>query len=361
MPTIKVTLPGRVYPIVIERGVLGEIGRWMDTQGLGHKVAVISNPWVAERYGPAVLISLRDAGRAAELLTVPPGEGAKTLAEAERLYMELARLRLDRRSVVVALGGGVVGDLAGFVAATYLRGIDYVQVPTTLLAQVDASVGGKTAVDLPVGKNLVGAFHQPSLVIADVDTLATLPPRELRAGLAEVIKYGVIADAALFARLEEEADAVLAADPAILIALVQRSCEIKAEVVIADERETGLRAILNFGHTVGHAVEALTGYSTLLHGEAVAIGMVAAARMAVRQRMLAAPAAERLRSLIERYALPTEIPATLSPEAILETMQLDKKTRDGQLQFVLPTRIGAVEIGCAVTETDARAVLAGAP
>jgi 3-dehydroquinate synthase len=359
MPTIKVTLPGRSYPIVIERGVLEESGRSMDTYGLGHKVAVISNPWVAERYGPGVLASLRAAGRRAAMLTVPPGEGAKTLGEAERLYMELARLRMDRRSVVVALGGGVVGDLAGFVAATYLRGIDYVQVPTTLLAQVDASVGGKTAVDLPVGKNLVGAFHQPSLVIADVDTLATLPPRELRAGLAEVIKYGVIADAALFVRLGEEAEAVLAADPATLIDLVQRSCEIKAEVVIADERETGLRAILNFGHTVGHAVEALTGYSTLLHGEAVAIGMVAAARMAARLGMLPAADVGHLRTLIERYALPTEVPSALAPEAILETMQLDKKTRDGQLQFVLPTRIGAVEIGCAVPEAVVRAVLAG--
>jgi len=357
MPTIKVTLPGQSYPIVIERGALGEIGRWVDAQALGRKVAVVSNPWVAERYGPAVLASLQGTGRVAAMLTVPHGEGAKTLAEAERLYLELARLRLDRGSVVVALGGGVVGDLAGFVAATYLRGIDYVQLPTTLLAQVDASVGGKTAVDLPVGKNLVGAFHQPRLVIADVDTLATLPPRELRAGLAEVIKYGVIADAALFERLERDADAILAGEAAPLIDLVQRSCEIKAEVVTADERESGLRAILNYGHTVGHAVEALTGYSALLHGEAVGIGMVAAARLATEVGKLPAADTERIRNLIERYGLPTEIPDGLTPAAILETMQLDKKTRDGELQFVLPTRIGAVEIGCRVAEETVRRVL----
>jgi 3-dehydroquinate synthase len=357
MTTIQVELPGRSYPIVIGRGVLAQIGDWLERLSLGRKVAVISNPSVADTYGGALLDSLRRAARAVELLAVPAGEQSKSLAEAERLYLELARLRLDRSSVVVALGGGVVGDLAGFVAATYLRGIAYVQAPTTLLAQVDASVGGKTAVDLPVGKNLVGAFHQPSLVLADMDTLATLPPRELRAGLAEVIKYGVIADAALFDMLECDPDPVLAADPNTLIELVKRSCEIKADVVTQDERESGLRAILNFGHTLGHAVEALSGYTDLLHGEAVAIGMTAAAEIAARLGMLDRPAVNRLRRLIERYGLPTEVPPSLDREAIIQTMQLDKKTQDGRLQFVLPTRIGAVEIGCDVPESLVREVL----
>jgi 3-dehydroquinate synthase len=212
-------------------------------------------------------------------------------------------------------------------------------------------------VDLPMGKNLVGAFHQPSLVVADVDTLATLPARELRAGLAEVIKYGVIADAALFDTLERQADAILACDPALLIDLVSRSCAIKAQVVMEDERETGRRAILNYGHTIGHAVEALCGYSGLLHGEAVAIGMVCAAEIAAKIGMLAWEAVERLRQVIQRYGLPTEIPPSLDRDAILATMQLDKKTQDGQLRFVLPTRIGAVETGCAVPEEVVRQAL----
>jgi 3-dehydroquinate synthase len=357
MTTIQVEIPGRAYPIVIGRGVLGEMGAWMGRLGLGRRVAVISNPVVAERYGDAVRASLREAGRSAELLTVPAGEQSKTLDEAGRLYLELARLRVDRGAVVVALGGGVVGDLAGFVAATYLRGIAYVQAPTTLLAQVDASVGGKTAVDLPCGKNLVGAFHQPSLVVADVDTLATLPARELRTGLAEVIKYGVIADAALFETLEREAEAILTGDPERLIELVKRSCEIKADVVTQDERESGPRAILNFGHTIGHAVEAESGYSALLHGEAISIGMVAAAEIAARQVALPRSDVERLRRLLERYGLPVQVPPELNRDAILATMLLDKKTLDGRLKFVLPTRIGEVEIGCEVPEEVVREVL----
>jgi 3-dehydroquinate synthase len=272
-------------------------------------------------------------------------------------------MRLDRRSVVVALGGGVIGDLAGFAAATYLRGLALIQVPTTLLAQVDASVGGKTAIDLPVGKNLVGAFHQPRLVVADVDTLRTLPPQELRSGLAEIVKYGMIADPALFELLEREADRILAGDPDLLTHLVVRSCEIKADVVRQDPDEQGLRAILNYGHTVGHALEAVLGYGVLPHGLAVAAGMSAAACLSARLGLLDASVAARQDALLSRLGLPTldllrdgaspaaweaatarAAPCSVPPAALLEAMQLDKKTVGGQLRFVLARDIGVVEV-----------------
>jgi 3-dehydroquinate synthase len=279
------------------------------------------------------------------------------LTELSRLWEAFARLRLDRRSVVIALGGGVIGDLAGFAAATYLRGIDLVQLPTTLLAQVDASVGGKTAIDLPEGKNLVGAFYQPRWVVADVGTLASLPPRELRAGLAEVIKYGVIADETLFDFLERERDAVLAGEPERLAQIVLRSCRIKADVVREDEREGGLRAILNYGHTAGHAVEALAGYAGLLHGECVAIGMEAAARLSVRLGMLAPGDAERQRRLLEAYGLPVALPPGQEPRAILDAMRWDKKTVGDEIRFVLARGIGIVEWGCRAADDQVLAVL----
>ncbi|RME91070.1 MAG: 3-dehydroquinate synthase, partial [Verrucomicrobia bacterium] len=268
------------------------------------------------------------------------------LRTVARGYDQMAAHRLERRSFVVALGGGVVGDLAGFIAATYLRGIPFVQVPTSLLAQVDSSVGGKVGVNLPAGKNLVGAFYQPRLVLCDLDTLDTLPERELRAGLAEVIKYGIIWDAALFRRLERDLEKLLRREEGPMASVVARCCRIKADVVAQDEKESGLRAILNFGHTVGHALENISGYGRYLHGEAIAIGQVAAARMSARLLGLPARDVERIRALLERAGLPVRV--RLSParlEKLFEAMRLDKKVSGGEVKFVLADAIGRVRFG----------------
>jgi 3-dehydroquinate synthase len=357
MPDLRVELSDRSYDITVAEGALGGVGEGLERRGLGRRAVLVTHPELHTHYGAAVLDSLVRAGRQAEALLVPTGEGSKSLAELARLWEAFATLRLDRRSVVLALGGGVIVDLAGFAAATYLRGLDLVHLPTSLLAQVDASVGGKTAIDLPQGKNLVGAFYQPRWVVADVATLATLPLREMRAGLAEVIKYGVIADAGLFAFLEREREAFLAGEPEHLSEIVLRSCRIKAEVVRQDEREGGLRAILNYGHTVGHAVEALAGYTGLLHGECVAIGMEAAARLAARRGLLDPAEVVRQRRLLEAYGLPTRLPAGQEPEAILAAMRWDKKTVGDEIHFVLARRIGAVEWGCRAPDAEVIAVL----
>ncbi|HEU4753500.1 MAG TPA: 3-dehydroquinate synthase, partial [Armatimonadota bacterium] len=278
------------------------------------------------------------------------------LEQLADVYHHLVAAGLDRRSAVVALGGGVVGDLAGFAAASYLRGIDFVQVPTTLLAQVDASVGGKTGIDLPEGKNLVGAFHQPRLVFIDLQTLDTLPEPDYRAGLAEIIKYGVIWDPELFRFLEVNRTAVLAHQPEELEHLVARSCEIKAEVVGRDEREGGLRAVLNYGHTIGHAVEAVAGYGRYLHGEAVAIGMAAAGRLAARRGWLPESTAQRIETLIREYGLPARLREPLPVGPLMEAMLRDKKTQSGELRFILARDIGRVEVAPVAAE-DVRAVL----
>lgn len=357
MPDLRVELSDRSYEITVASGVLDRVGEGLDRLGLGRRAVLVTHPEIHALYGERVLRSLASTGRDAELLLVPAGEGSKSLAEIARLWQAFARMRLDRRSVVIALGGGVIGDLAGFAAATYLRGLDLVQIPTTLLAQVDASVGGKTAIDLPQGKNLVGAFYQPRWVVADVATLPSLPPRQLRGGLAEVIKYGMIADADLFALLEREREGLLAGAPDRLAEIVIRSCRIKAEVVREDEREGGRRAILNYGHTVGHAVETLAGYTGLLHGECVAIGMTAAALLAARRGTLAPEDAERQRRLLEAYGLPTCLPPGQEPGSILDAMRWDKKTIDDEIRFVLARRIGQVEWGCRATEEEIVAVL----
>jgi 3-dehydroquinate synthase len=261
----------------------------------------------------------------------------------------LAAQRLERKSFIVALGGGVVGDLAGFVAATYLRGLPFVQVPTTLLAQVDSSVGGKVGLNLNAGKNLVGAFHQPRLVLCDLDTLASLPLRQYRAGLAEVIKYGIIYDAGLFRRLERDLPKLLRRDPRTLAAVVARCCQIKAEVVRQDETESGVRAILNFGHTLGHALEAISHYGKYLHGEAIAIGQVVAAKLSAQVLGLSPGEVERIERLFRRAGLPTQLNLNAPDKRkLLPAMQLDKKVSGGEIKFVLPRRIGAVEFGCQV-------------
>jgi 3-dehydroquinate synthase len=299
-------------------------------------------------------------GIQATLAVVPPGETSKSLGRAADLYDELVRLRADRHTAVVAVGGGVIGDLAGFVAATYARGLPLVMVPTTLLAMVDSAVGGKVGVNHPRAKNIIGAFHQPVGVWIDTEALGTLPPREVRCGLAEVIKYGVIRDPQFFAFLEENADAIEAGDPSVLRHVVAVSCRLKADVVSKDEREeTGLRAILNFGHTIGHAVEAVAGYGgAIQHGEAVAIGMAAEARLAERLGWIEPGTTARLIALIERFGLPSAIPPTLDADALIDAMGRDKKNQRGQTRFILPRALGRVELTGEPTERDVRQVLA---
>jgi 3-dehydroquinate synthase len=344
MRRITVPLPGATYDVIVGRRLLPQLGALLENGGRESPIAVVSDERVAALYAPVALEALNRAGQRAALVTIPEGETTKTLATVERLYRAFSGLTLDRGSLVVALGGGVVGDVAGFAAASYLRGIDLVQVPTTLLAQVDASIGGKTGVDLPEGKNLVGAFHQPRLVVADLDLLATLPAAELRSGLAEVIKYGAIAEPELLTELELRRDAVVRGEAEALAGLVSRSAAIKAAVVAGDEREAGRRAILNFGHTLGHALEAATGYGEYLHGEAVAIGMVAAARLSVRLTGLAPAAAARLEAVIAACGLPAAPRAPVSTERVLAAARLDKKARGGALRFVLLRAFGAPEV-----------------
>ena len=346
MRVVKVPLGQRTYSIFIGSGLLPRLGAECARSKLGRRCAVISDRNVAPLYAGVALESLRNGGFDPVLITVPAGEQAKSLAVVQRCYDDLARHRLERKSFVVALGGGVVGDLAGFVAATYLRGIPFVQVPTTLLAQVDSSVGGKVGVNLKAGKNLVGAFYQPKFVLCDLDTLRSLPPREFRAGVAEVIKYGIIHDAPLFRRLERGLDKLVAQEPAELAAVVARCCAIKAEVVGQDETEGGLRAILNFGHTIGHAIEAITRYGTYLHGEAISIGQVAAARLSAQLLGLPAHDVERIRALFVRAGLPVAIRLNAAKTTqLFDAMRLDKKVSGGEIKFVLAEKIGRARFG----------------
>ena len=336
-----VDLGERSYPIRIGAGLLGRSGL-LDAYVPGKQAFIVTNEAVKQRYLDPLLASLPPSV-AADYACIADGEGAKTLATYAALMDRLIAGGHNRTTVVIGLGGGVVGDVAGFVAATYQRGVAFIQVPTTLLALVDSSVGGKTAVNHPQGKNLIGAFYQPRCVIADIGTLETLPPRELKAGLAEVIKYGVIRDAAFFGWLSDNLDRLLALDAEALAHAVATSCRIKAEVVQADERETGVRAILNFGHTFGHALEALTGYETLLHGEAVAIGMVMAADLSSRWGELPRGDARRIKALIARAGLPVA-PPPVSPDAMLEAMGMDKKVVDGRIRLVLTDAIGSAAL-----------------
>jgi 3-dehydroquinate synthase len=346
--TIPVELSANPYPIVIGAGALQQLGEQVRAAGIkaGTKVLVVTNPVVEQHYGATALASLQAAGFDASTLVIEAGEEQKTPATVAQIHDAAFARRLERGSLIVALGGGVVGDMAGFAAASWLRGIAVVQVPTTLLAMVDAAIGGKTGVNHPGGKNLIGAFHQPRLVLIDPTTLATLPEREFRAGMAEVIKYGVIGDPQLFADLEAAGGdlAAMGTLPAALLQrILERSAAAKARVVAADEREGGLRAILNYGHTLGHVVEALCGYGTWLHGEAVAIGMVAAGELALELGLWSEAEQSRQRAVIAAAGLPLAWPE-LAPEAVLACLQGDKKVRDGRVRFVLPTGLGTVEI-----------------
>ena len=327
------------YQILIGRGLLARLPASLGGSCPATRYAVISDSHVAPLYGAPVLAACRAAALDAQLLDFPAGEWNKTRETWAALSDRMLAAQFGRDAAVIALGGGVVGDVAGFVAATYLRGIPYVQVPTTLLAMIDSSIGGKTAVDVPTGKNLVGAFHQPRLVVADLDVLGTLPAAQLAAGLAEAVKHGAIADAAYFEFLEREHGAVSAKEPTALDRVVERSVEIKAAVVAADERERGRRAILNFGHTVGHAIEATAGFA-VLHGEAVAIGMAYEARLAELLGIAERGTARRIAQLLERYRLPLERPAGATVDQLIAAMQLDKKTRAGTVRFALPQAVG---------------------
>jgi 3-dehydroquinate synthase len=355
---VKVELGDRSYEILIGRDLLSELGARCRKLNLGSRCAIITDSNVGSRYGKETQRFLEASGFEATLITIPAGEKSKSLKYVGVCYDAMAKHRLERKSFVVALGGGVVGDLAGFVASSYLRGIPFVQVPTTLLAQVDSSVGGKTGINLKAGKNLVGAFYQPKLVLCDLATLDTLQPRELRSGLAEVIKYGIIYDAPFFRRLEQQIEAALNRDPAVLAKIIARCCEIKAEVVSQDETETGLRAILNFGHTIGHAIENISGYGKYLHGEAISIGQDFAARLSERVLGLPASDAERIRCLLERAGLPTKIRFNAAQkEKLLAAMKLDKKVSGGEIKFVLARQIGKVEFGQKVPERDVLSIL----
>jgi 3-dehydroquinate synthase len=334
--TLKVELGSRSYPILIGEGLLGQPDLLREHVP-ARDVLIVSNTTVAPLYLDALSAALRPR-RVVEVV-LPDGESHKVLANVARILDVLVANRFGRDCTVVALGGGVVGDMAGFAAASYQRGVSYVQVPTTLLSQVDSSVGGKTGVNHPGGKNLIGAFHQPILVLADTRTLASLPLRELRAGLAEVIKYGLICDADFFAWLETHIDELLAGDPAALAHVIRRSCEIKAEIVGRDEREHGDRALLNLGHPFGHAVESATEYKQWLHGEAIGAGLLMAAAMSRECGLMAAEDVVRVEKLIARTGLPTHV-ESVAPETALEYMRIDKKVQSGRIRLILLRKIG---------------------
>ena len=343
MKKIQVGLGERSYPIMIQAGLLAGIGDDLRQRSPADRYVVIADQHVADLYGEQLLSSLDRGGLEAELLTFPRGEGSKNLATITDLARSLARLGLDRKGCLVGLGGGVTGDITGFLAAIYMRGISFVQVPTTLLAQVDSSVGGKTGVDIPEGKNLVGCFYQPRCVYIDSELLSSLPGDELLNGLAEVIKYSVIYDAPFFDFLDRNRRAVLGLDLPVIEEVIEKCCRIKADVVSRDEKESDLRRILNFGHTIGHAVEAASNYK-LAHGMAVAIGMVAASALACRKKIFADSENQRVFELIRSYGLPVTVPADLDRRRIKEYLKTDKKAVRGKPFFVLPEEIGSVVI-----------------
>jgi len=337
--SLKVNLGENSYDILIESGSLSSLGRLCAERGLSGRIGLVTNPAIALLYGDQVRQALVDAGHAVTLIEIPDGEEHKNSATLNLLYDQLIEAGLDRNSFIVALGGGVVGDLAGFAAATYLRGIPFVQVPTTLLAQVDSSVGGKTAIDHPRGKNLIGAFHQPRLVLIDTETLKTLPLREFRAGLAEVAKYGIALDLDFFEFLELNSDSILRMEQESLGRIILASCMLKARIVEMDEKETGLRGILNYGNTLGHAIETLAGYGQMVHGEAVAIGMVLAARISRALGHCSDQDLARITTLLSGFGLSLS-PPQIDPGRLLDALTKDKKSRSGSISFICNSGIG---------------------
>ncbi|NEP16622.1 MAG: 3-dehydroquinate synthase [Leptolyngbya sp. SIO4C1] len=361
---IPVPIPQHPYEIRIAPAGLDYLGAWLAGEPPlirpGQKLLLVSNPVVFKHYGERAIASLTQAGYKVCQCILPAGERYKTLRSIEKIHTVAFENRLERGSAMVALGGGVIGDMTGFAAATWLRGIAVVQVPTTLLAMVDASIGGKTGVNHPQGKNLIGAFHQPRLVLIDPQVLATLPGREFRAGMAEVIKYGVIWDDDLFTQLEaaQRLDQQKFIGEELLHSILTHSCQAKADVVSQDEKEAGLRAILNYGHTIGHAVESLTGYRQVNHGEAVAIGMVAAGAIARDMSLWDQAAVDRQLALLQKTKLPTKLPEGLNVDEILIALRSDKKVQAGTVRFVLPERIGKAFVSNEVTDDLVRQALA---
>lgn len=346
MERIVVTLGERSYPITIASGLFNEPASFLPLKS-GEQVMLVTNETLAPLYLDKVRGVLEQAGVNVDSVILPDGEQYKSLAVLDTVFTALLQKPHGRDTTLVALGGGVVGDLTGFAAASYQRGVRFIQVPTTLLSQVDSSVGGKTAVNHPLGKNMIGAFYQPASVVVDLDCLKTLPPRELASGLAEVIKYGIILDGAFFNWLEENLDALLRLDGPAMAYCIRRCCELKAEVVAADERETGLRALLNLGHTFGHAIEAEMGYGNWLHGEAVAAGMVMAARTSERLGRFSSAETQRIITLLTRAGLPVNGPREMSAQAYLPHMLRDKKVLAGEMRLILPLAIGKVKFAAA--------------
>lgn len=356
METIEVDLGERSYPILIGQNILGELPGLVETAGVMGTLALVTDSTVAPLYADAVETLLRDAGHTVVRCVMPAGEANKRLNQVEALIGEFLQGGLDRSSLVIALGGGVVGDTAGYSAAAFMRGIPFIQIPTTIVAQVDSSVGGKTGVNHALGKNIIGAFHQPEAVLIDMTMLRSLESRELRAGLAEVIKHGVIADESLFAHMENNVEAILNCDLDTLMIPVKRSCEIKSAVVAADEKEQGLRANLNYGHTFGHGIEAVTEYKKFLHGEAIALGMCAAASLGESLGLVDAAFVARQRACFDAYGLPTSW-SELPVEETLAAMKHDKKARAGTMKFVVPDAMGHVVHRTDISEDQARAAL----
>lgn len=355
--TLRVQLGPRSYDILVAEGALDQIGGFARARSKGASAMIVTDEHVAP-HAHRVRISLEYSGFRCALAVRPAGEGQKSLESARDLFDALVDLPADRRTLVVAVGGGVIGDLAGFVAATYARGIPLLMVPTTLLAMVDSSVGGKVGINHPRAKNMIGAFHQPIAVFIDVETLRSLPEREFRSGLAEVVKYGVILDEPFFEYLEKNMAAILKRDPAAIRHIVTRSCQLKANIVEQDEREeTEIRAKLNYGHTFAHAFETAGGYSHWLHGEAVAAGMVCASRLAERRKLIDASITARQIALLNAFALPTGPEIKWTIDDLVATMRKDKKAVGGQMRFILPTRLGEVALFDDVPESDVRAVL----
>jgi 3-dehydroquinate synthase len=343
MEKVHVELGERSYDILVSTDWLAQLGKTLKGIIPNEKILIVTDKNVGNLYGDKVLEILRERDFNAEIIVLPSGEENKTLPTVDRIYNFLVEYNYARGSSIVALGGGVVGDIAGFAAATFMRGVNLIQVPTSLMAMVDSSVGGKTGVNHPLGKNLIGAFYQPKLVFTDTNLLKTLAPDEFRSGLAEVIKYGIIRDADFFESIEDKMDSLVGGDMEALCPVIRRCCEIKAEIVSADECEGGIRAILNFGHTTGHALEALTNYRKYRHGEAVAIGMLSAAQIAVKMKMFSEMETQRLWQVINRAGLPYQI-IDLDPEDIVDRMRKDKKVRTEKVRFVLPTKIGETVI-----------------
>lgn len=353
MERIRVNLGSRSYDILVQAGGLTGLGQWVSSFSLNSRILVVADTHTAFLFGQAAMASLQQAGFAATLAVVPVGEDSKSVGQAECLYEQAIRAGMDRNSPVLALGGGVVGDLAGFVAATFLRGVPFLQVPTTLLSQVDSSVGGKVAVNHRLGKNLIGAFYQPLGVLIDPLSLNSLPEREFASGMAEVIKYGLIGDAKFLSLLSEQAAAIQALEPEILEQIIAHCCRMKAAVVERDEQDLGERMLLNFGHTAGHAIEAAGDFKAHTHGEGVALGMLVATRLSELEGMLAADAVELVRNLLAAYKLPVQA-AELDPDELIRQMGTDKKREAGQLRWILLEQIGNAAVRSGVSEQSVR-------